>query len=229
MSTLSRSNSPVSHRLRVVIADDDPIVRDVLKTLIGGKDDYEVFGEAVDGRQAVEKISSARTDILLLDLLMPNLPGLDALREITETDQQLRTIVLTASITKRQIIEAIQLGARGVLVKSSLDRLFECIEAVRAGEYWINGQRTANVMHVLQQLSAESRGAARNTYNLTDREMEVVQLVCEGLGNKEIADRLQIAGETVKRHMTNIFNKVGMSSRLELALFAIDHQLVSRT
>jgi len=96
------------------------------------------------------------------------------------------------------------------------------------GEYWIDGQRTANVMQILQQLSQQERTESKNNYGLTDREMEVVQLVCEGLGNKEIADRLQIAGETVKRHMTNIFNKVGMSSRLELALFAIDHQLVSR-
>ena len=96
------------------------------------------------------------------------------------------------------------------------------------GEYWIDGQRTANVMQILQQLSQQERVESKNNYGLTDREMEVVQLVCEGLGNKEIADRLQIAGETVKRHMTNIFNKVGMSSRLELALFAIDHQLVSR-
>ena len=96
------------------------------------------------------------------------------------------------------------------------------------GEYRIDGQRTSNVMNILQQLSQQERVESKNNYGLTDREMEVVQLVCEGLGNKEIADRLQIAGETVKRHMTNIFNKVGMSSRLELALFAIDHQLVSR-
>ncbi len=229
MSTPSRANLPVSRKPRVVIADDDPIVRDVLRSLISGKGDYDVLAEALDGRDAVEKVNQLRPDILLLDLLMPNLPGLDALREITETDQQLRTIVLAASVSKRQIIEALQLGARGVLVKSALDQLFECIEAVRAGEYWISGQRTANVMHILQQLSVESRGTAHNTFNLTDREMEVVQLVCEGLGNKEIAERLQIAGETVKRHMTNIFNKVGMSSRLELALFAIDHQLVSRS
>jgi DNA-binding NarL/FixJ family response regulator len=190
---------------------------------------YEVLAEAHDGREAIDAVSKLHPDLLLLDLLMPNLPGLDALREITDTDAQLRTIVLTSSITKRQIVEALQLGARGIVLKSSLDQLFQCIDAVRAGEYWIDGQRTANVMQILQQLSREDHGDSKNNnYGLTDREMEVVRLVCEGLGNKEIADRLKIAGETVKRHMTNIFNKVGMSSRLELALFAIDHQLVER-
>ncbi|HEX6879674.1 MAG TPA: response regulator transcription factor [Terriglobales bacterium] len=217
-----------SKPLRIIIADDDPIVRDVLKHILMQNGLYQVLAEAQDGREAISLVAEQHPDLLLLDLLMPNLPGLDALREITDTDAQLRTIVLTSSITKRQIVEALQLGARGIVLKNALDQLFQCIDAVRAGEYWINGQRTANVMQILQQFSQESRTEAKNNYGLTDREMEVVRLVCEGLGNKEIADRLQIAGETVKRHMTNIFNKVGMSSRLELALFAIDHQLVER-
>jgi DNA-binding NarL/FixJ family response regulator len=210
------------------VADDDPIVRDVLRNLLTPESGYEVVAEAPDGRQAIDAVTKLRPDVLLLDLLMPNTPGLEALREITDKDAKLRTIVLTSSINKRQIVEALQLGARGILLKSTLDQLFQCIAAVRMGEYWIDGQRTANVMQILQQLSQQERTESKNNYGLTDREMEVVQLVCEGLGNKEIAERLQIAGETVKRHMTNIFNKVGMSSRLELALFAIDHQLVTR-
>jgi two-component system, NarL family, nitrate/nitrite response regulator NarL len=214
--------------VRVVLADDDPIVRDVLKNLLQQNNACEVLAEAPDGRVAIQAVSQHKPDLLLLDLLMPNLPGLEALREITDTAPQLRTVVLTSSITKRQIVEALQLGARGVILKNSLSRLFECVEAVCSGEYWIDGQRTSNVMTVLQQLMTEQQKGPRNTFGLTEREMEVVRLVCEGLGNKEIADRLQIAGETVKRHMTNIFNKVGMSSRLELALFAIDHQLVER-
>ena len=226
MSTM-RTNPSKPSVLRIVVADDDPIVRDVLRQILM-QNSYEVIAEAHDGREAIEAVAKLRPDLLLLDLLMPNLPGLEALREITDTDAQLRTIVLTSSITKRQIVEALQLGARGIVLKNSLDQLFQCIDAVRAGEYWIDGQRTANVMQILQQLSREEHGDSKNNYGLTDREMEVVRLVCEGLGNKEIADRLKIAGETVKRHMTNIFNKVGMSSRLELALFAIDHQLVER-
>jgi two-component system nitrate/nitrite response regulator NarL len=214
--------------VRVVLADDDPIVRDVLRNMLQHNHDCEVVAEAHDGREAITAVKQYRPDLLLLDLLMPNLPGLEALREITDTDPQLRTVVLTSSITKRQIVEALQLGARGVILKNSLSSLFECVGAVRNGEYWINGQRTSNVMQILQQLMSEQQKSPRNTFGLTEREMEVVRHVCEGLGNKEIAERLQIAGETVKRHMTNIFNKVGMSSRLELALFAIDHELVER-
>lgn len=225
MSTRAGSAQPKS--VRVVLADDDPIVRDVLRNMLH-QHNCEVVAEAADGRQAIQAVRQFKPDLLLLDLLMPNLPGLEALREITDTDPQLRTVVLTSSISKRQIVEALQLGARGIILKNSLARLFECVDAVRNGEYWIEGQRTSNVMQILQQLMSEQQNGPRNTFGLTDREMEVVRLVCEGLGNKEIADRLQIAGETVKRHMTNIFNKVGMSSRLELALFAIDHQLVER-
>lgn len=212
----------------VVLADDDPIVRDVVRNLLRQDGKYEVIAEAHDGREAIQAVRTFAPDLLLLDLLMPNLPGLEALREITDTAPQLRTIVLTSSITKRQIVEALQLGARGIVLKNALTRLFECVDTVRSGEYWINGQRTSNVMQILQQIMSEQKKGPRNTFGLTEREMEVVRLVCEGLGNKEIADRLQIAGETVKRHMTNIFNKVGMSSRLELALFAIDHNLVER-
>lgn len=225
MSTRLGSAQPKS--ARVVLADDDPIVRDVLRRMLE-ENCCEVVCEAVDGHHAVQAVRQYKPDLLILDLLMPNLPGLEALREITDTDPQLRTIVLTSSISKRQVVEALQLGARGIILKNSLGRLFECVEAVRTGEYWIEGQRTSNVMQILQQLMSEQQKGPRNTFGLTEREMEVVRLVCEGLGNKEIADRLQIAGETVKRHMTNIFNKVGMSSRLELALFAIDHQLVER-
>ena len=226
MST--RAGVAQTRPVRIVLADDDPIVRDVLRTMLQQSNTYQVVAEAPDGREAIQAVRQHKAELLLLDLLMPNLPGLEALREITETDPQLRTVVLTSSITKRQIVEALQLGARGVILKNSLSRLFECVDAILAGEYWIDGQRTSNVMQILQQLMSEQQKGPRNTFGLTDREMEVVRLVCEGLGNKEIADRLQIAGETVKRHMTNIFNKVGMSSRLELALFAIDHQLVER-
>jgi len=224
----TRAGVAQTRPVRIVLADDDPIVRDVLRTMLQQSNTYQVVAEAPDGREAIQAVRQHKAELLLLDLLMPNLPGLEALREITETDPQLRTVVLTSSITKRQIVEALQLGARGVILKNSLSRLFECVDAILAGEYWIDGQRTSNVMQILQQLMSEQQKGPRNTFGLTDREMEVVRLVCEGLGNKEIADRLQIAGETVKRHMTNIFNKVGMSSRLELALFAIDHQLVER-
>lgn len=226
MSTRAGTAQP--RTVHVVLADDDPIVRDVLRNMLHQNGVCEVVAEAPDGREAIQAVRLFKPDLLLLDLLMPNLPGLEALREITDTDPQLRTIVLTSSITKRQIVEALQLGARGIILKNSLTRLFECVDAVRNGEYWIDGQRTSNVMQILQQMMSEQKKGPRNTFGLTDREMEVVRLVCEGLGNKEIADRLQIAGETVKRHMTNIFNKVGMSSRLELALFAIDHELVER-
>jgi DNA-binding NarL/FixJ family response regulator len=211
---------------RIVIADDDPIVREVLREMVSVREDMQVVAVAEDGNKAVEAVRSLRPDILLLDLLMPNLPGLDALRELVDTSSYTRTIILSSSVTNRQIVESLQLGARGILLKDSLTFLPQCIQQIMAGHYWVGNRVTPNIVQLLGELERQSPEPKPNTYGLTPRELDVVCLVAEGLPNRDIALRLIITEETVKRHLTNIFDKVGMSNRVELALFAINHHLV---
>jgi two-component system nitrate/nitrite response regulator NarL len=216
-----------TQRVRVLIADDDPIVRNVVRSHLASQPNFEVVGEAADGRQAVKMASELTPDLLILDLLMPNLPGLETLRELTASD--VRTVLLCSTLTKRQILEALQLGARGILLKQQVSELIPAIRAVIEGQYWVGGKSVSNVLQIVSGLATEvSAAPSKSNFGLTERELEVVNLVTQGLTNREIATNLRISEETVKRHLTNIFDKVGMSSRLELALFALDHRLVAR-
>jgi DNA-binding NarL/FixJ family response regulator len=189
----------------------------------------KVVGEARDGVEALELARTLRPDILLLDLAMPNVAGMDALREMTSGDlnSNTRTIVLTGLIEKRQVLEALQLGARGVVLKdAAVEHLTECIRAVMKGQYWLEGRPVQNLVQVLRDLTAQTTAPPRRTFGLTSREMEVVTLITEGCTNKDIAKTFGISEETVKRHLTNIFNKLGVGNRLELALFALNHNLL---
>ena len=186
-----------------------------------------VIAEAKDGLEALHMVRTLRPDILLLDLAMPRMPGMDALRELTSETTATRTIVLTALIDKRQVLEALQLGARGVVLKDAVvDHLSACIAAVMQGEYWLEGHPVQNLVQVLRDLTAQTATPPRKTFGLTARELEVVGLITEGSTNKHIAQTFGISEETVKRHLTNIFNKLGVGNRLELALFALNHNLL---
>jgi two-component system, NarL family, nitrate/nitrite response regulator NarL len=214
---------------RILIADDDPIVREILRNMLSANNEFSVAGEARNGEETVRLARELKPDLLLLDLLMPNLLGLEALKEMTTSDSLVRTLVLSASVTKQQVLQALQLGARGVVRKDALGELVAAIRAVLDGQYWLDGKIVPNVVQLLNELAASTRSAApRNDFGLTPRELEIVELVTEGCGNREIAGRLTISEETVKRHLTHIFDKVGMSTRLELALFALDHNLARR-
>ncbi len=189
----------------------------------------KVIAEAKDGVEALNMVRTLRPDILLLDLAMPNMPGMDALRELTSesSSTSTRTIVLTGLIDKRQILEALQLGARGVVLKDAVvDHLSACIRAVMQGQYWLEGRPVQNLVQVLRDLAAQTAAPPRKTFGLTPRELEVVSLITEGSTNKHIAHTFGISEETVKRHLTNIFNKLGVGNRLELALFALNHNLL---
>lgn len=216
---------------RILIADDDPIVREILRNMLAVPESgFTVAGEARNGEETVRLARELKPDLLLLDLLMPNLPGLDALKEMTSAEFLVRTIVLTAAITKQQVLQALQLGARGVVRKDALGELLSAIRAVLDGQYWLDGKVVPNVVQLLNDLAASTKTEApKNDFGLTPRELEIVALVTEGCGNREIAGRLTISEETVKRHLTHIFDKVGMSTRLELALFALDHNLARRS
>ena len=216
--------------VRVLIADDDPIVRQAVRSVLDTSGDFQVAGEAEDGQMAIELVKETDPDILLLDLLMPNLPGLETLRTIPSAGAEVRTVLLCSAITAKQVLEALQLGARGVVLKKRVAELLPALEAVMKGQYWIESRSVSNVVEIVQQLAAANPQSAgsQNRFGLTARETEIVSFITQGCMNRDIANSLSITEETVKRHLTNIFNKVGMSNRLELALFAIEHGLVRK-
>lgn len=213
--------------IRVLIADDHPVVRVGLRNMLQVDPLIQVVGEARDGVEALQLAHSLRPDILLLDLAMPNVAGMDALREMTNVGLPTKTIVLTGLIDKVQVLEALQLGARGVVLKdAAVEHLTACIRAVMQGRYWLDGHPVENLLQVLRDLAAQTAPPPRKTFGLTARELEVVNLITEGCTNKDIAKTFGISEETVKRHLTNIFNKLGVGNRLELALFALNHNLI---
>jgi two-component system nitrate/nitrite response regulator NarL len=213
--------------IRLLIADDHPVVRVGLRNMLLADHQFQVVAEARDGAEALALVKKWQPEILLLDLAMPNMPGMEALRELTTQETQTRTILLTAKIEKEQILEALQLGARGVVLKdAAVEHLAACIRAVMQGQYWLDGRPVQNLVQVLRELTAQTAPPPRKTYGLTSREIEVVTLITEGCTNKDIATQFGISEETVKRHLTNIFNKLGVGNRLELALFALNHHLL---
>jgi len=214
---------------RILIADDHPIFRDGLKRLLESERDFKVVGEACDGVEAVKLVQQLKPEILLLDLAMPCLPGLEALREMNSgpASSSVRVILLTAAAEKDQIVEALQLGARGVVLKDSATQiLLKSIRAVMNGEYWVGRESVANLVQYLRTLvDSSSHESRKKRYGLTPRELEVISAVVAGYANKEIAEYFKISEDTVKHHLSNIFDKVGVSTRLELALFAVNQSL----
>ena len=214
--------------VRIVVADDHPVVRFGVKNMLTAEPGFEVVGEAADGEMAITETIEHEPDILLLDMQMPKLPGLEAMRAIMSRSPRVKIILLTSTISTQQVIEALQIGARGIVLKDAVaGDLGTSIRAVLSGDYWIGGQRVANLLTALHELMQQAAAVpVKKTYGLTPRELEVVTCIVEGCSNKDIAKQFTISEETVKRHLSNIFDKTGVSTRLELALFAISHKLV---
>jgi DNA-binding NarL/FixJ family response regulator len=204
-----------------VIADDHPIFRFGLRRLLDTDPAFGVVGEAVDGVTALEAVRETSPDVLLLDLAMPRLGGLESLARL---DSPIRVIVLTAAATKRATAQALQLGARAVVLKETATRnLLETIRQVMRGQYVVDGGAVGDLAAALT--SVERTAKARH-YGLTDRECEIVAAIAMGQSNRDIAQALRISTQTVKHNLTNIFDKTGVSSRLALALLAIRGGLI---
>lgn len=227
-------NSGVSTKtkIRIVVADDHPIFRDGLCRLLSLEEDFEVVAQAQDGRQVLDVLQQYEPDILLLDLKMPGLDGLATLQRLQSGRNKTRVIVLTASDDKNEFVQAMKLGTSGIVLKqTATDLLIKSIRKVHAGEIWLDSHTTAAVIR--QFVAADEVPTApqtsapreRERSPLSQREREIVALVAQGFKNKEMAEKMFISEQTVKNHLHNIFDKLGVSDRLELALYAIHNNL----
>jgi DNA-binding NarL/FixJ family response regulator len=220
--------SAAAPAIRILLADDHPVVRIGVRNMLQSDRAFEVVGECGDGDEAITQTLELLPDILLLDLYMPRLPGLEAMRAIMSGSPTVKIVLLTSTISTQQVIEALQIGARGIVLKDALaDHLTSAIRAVVSGDYWIGGKRVVNLVGALHELMQKAAVPDRKTFGLTPREMEVVGCIVEGCSNRDIARQFSLSEETVKRHLSNIFDKTGVSTRLELAMFAIAHHLVN--
>jgi DNA-binding NarL/FixJ family response regulator len=209
---------------RIVIADEYPIFRDGLRRLLETDPDLHIVGEAGIG-SAVALVRQLAPDILLLGPVPATGRASETLRQLADTGVPVRTILLVKAIDTDEVADAMQCGACGILSKdSAADLLFQSIDSVMAGFSWVGHERASDVAASVRRLAAERRQA--QMFGLTRREQEIVRAVIAGDTNKAIARRLAISENTVKRHLMHIFNKVGASSRVELALFAGHHRLL---
>ena len=214
--------------IRIVIADDHPLVREGLRRLLDLQPGFAVVGEAADGLDALKVVKDLRPDVLLLDLAMPRLNGLEVLKELGNVVDQVKAVLLTAGIEREETLQALRLGARGVVLKESATQLlYKCIRAVMGGEYWVGRERIDDLLKTMRELDhAPSREAAPAS-RLTRRELQVIASVVEGASNRDIGKTLGLSEQTVKNHLSNIFDKLGVSNRLELALYAVHHRLLA--
>jgi two-component system, NarL family, nitrate/nitrite response regulator NarL len=226
----------------IVIADDEWMFRASLRQLLTApptviKEAYgvdvgagfNVVGEAGNGADAIAIVRSAAPDLLLLDLDMPRMSGLDVVRELQEVRGRMNTLILAGDIDKSELLKAVQLGVRAIVLKdAATEVLFEAIVSVLMGRSWLDQTLAADLMEIAGALASQANPATgRRPFDLTPRERDVLNLVVAGCSNKEIARACAVSEETIKHHLTRIFAKVGASNRLELALLATESGLVT--
>jgi two-component system nitrate/nitrite response regulator NarL len=215
--------------VRILIADDHPVFRHGLHTLLQAEPGMEVVGEAADGAEAVRLARELNPDVLTLNLAAEEASGSEVLQQLASFSPPVRTILLTRAANRQQIVQALQLGARGVVLRDApTEAVIKSIRAVMAGEYWIARENISDLVQVLRASEKRSRKETKQrNRRLTARELEVVSAVVAGYTNRDIAQKFSLSEDTVKHHLTNIFDKLGVSNRLELAIHAISRGIVS--
>jgi two-component system, NarL family, nitrate/nitrite response regulator NarL len=213
----------------IFVSDDHAMFREGLRKLLEAEPGMRIVGEAADGEETVRLVRQLNPQVLLLDLSLPKLTGLEALRELSKLGIQTRTIVLTAAIEGEQIVEALQLGAHGIVLKhSALQLLLKSIRCVNDGQYWVGQEGVSDLIQALRRtMPSPSTASPARDFGLTPRERQVIALVGAGYTNKDLARELTISENTAKHHLTNVFDKLGVSNRLELVLFAVEHRLIN--
>jgi two-component system, NarL family, nitrate/nitrite response regulator NarL len=221
-----RAPEPVgpAHAVRIAIADDHPIFRDGLRRLLETAPDLRIVGDA-DASQAIALVQTLRPDILLIGGSASAVLSIEAVQRMVGAGATVRVIVLTRSVEGPAVVAALRFGAHGVLPRDTTpDALFKSIKSVMAGHCWAGRESVSNMAVGVRRLDQASRDS--KAFGLTHRELEIVRALMNGETNRAIAQRFSISQNTVKRHITHIFNKVGASTRVELAMFVAHHNLV---
>jgi len=207
----------MSEPIRVVVVDDHPIVRQGLVAFLGGREDIDVVGEAADGDRAVAAVAQLRPDVVLLDLVMPNVDGVEATRRIRSLVPQTRVLVLTSFAAEDQVVEAVRAGAAGYLLKDvDPSDIATAIRAVHRGDAFLHPEAA---VHVIAAVAGDGRGAVLE--RLTPRERDVLALLGDGHSNREIARALTVSEKTVKTHVSSILAKLNLRDRTQAALIAV--------
>jgi NarL family two-component system response regulator LiaR len=219
---LTASSSNGGDRISVLIVDDHAIVRQGLRTYLDLQPDIEVVGEAGDGREAVARVRETLPDIVLMDLVMPNVDGVEATRQVTAVSPSTRVIVLTSFSEDEQVFASIKAGAQGYLMKDVLpSQLVQDIRQVHRGEVRLNPEIARKLM---QEFTNPQPATPK--HDLTERELEVLRLIAQGKSNKEISDDLVLSEKTVKTHVSNILQKLHLSDRTQAAVYALRQKIV---
>ncbi len=218
----------MAKKIRVLIADDHQVVRDGLSAILQTKDDIVVVGEAKDGAEAVEKARQLQPDVVLMDISMPRMNGVEAARRLKEQSPGVRVVVLTMYEEDEYIFDLVRTGVAGYLLKTSDSaQIVKAIRAAAKGESFLHPTIASKILTEFSQL-AEGRGRkpAKGKSDLTDREQGVLQQIAEGKTNKEIANALSISEKTVKNHVRNIFHKLDVYDRTQAAIQAIRRGII---
>jgi two-component system response regulator DegU len=221
--------SVAPRKRRIVIVDDHTLFREGLRTILETEDDIEVVADAESAEDIVELVWQTRPDVLLLDIRMPQGSGLDAVPAVLKISPNTHVLVLTACDEKEEHVRAFRLGAKGVILKDSARQtLMQAIRTVCQGEVWMDPRMSGALAEELSHIGSEGDPiSTRQENGLTERELEIVRLVASGYKNKEVGATLAISERTVKTHLTNIFQKLGVRDRVGLVMYALRHNLTA--
>ena len=209
--------------IRIVIVDDHAVVRQGLKTFLDLQDDIEVVGEGKNGLEAIELVDKLEPDVILLDLIMPELDGIEATIAIREKHPDAKIAILSSFSDEEKVMPALEAGVVGYLLKDiAPDELADSVRAIHAGETRLHPQITKQIMSRIQ-VPKKSKEEAREAENLTNREIDVLKLLARGMSNDEISVELSISTLTVKTHVSNILGKLDLADRTQAALYAVRH------